>query len=68
MNWCPDLGTVLADEEVINGRSERGDFPVQRIPLRQWKLRITAYADRLVEDLETLAWPEDWDVCRRWPG
>jgi leucyl-tRNA synthetase len=57
VNWCAALGTVLADEEVINGRSERGDHPVQRIPLRQWMLRITAYADRLVEDLETLQWP-----------
>jgi leucyl-tRNA synthetase len=57
VNWCAELGTVLADEEVINGRSERGDFPVQRLPLRQWMLRITKYADRLVEDLETLDWP-----------
>ena len=58
VNWCADLGTVLADEEVINGRSERGDYPVERIPLRQWMLRITAYADRLLEDLEPLQWPE----------
>jgi leucyl-tRNA synthetase len=58
VNWCAALGTVLADEEVINGRSERGDHPVQRIPLRQWMLRITKYADRLVEDLEGLQWPE----------
>ena len=58
VNWCAALGTVLADEEVINGRSERGDHPVQRIPLRQWMLRITSYADRLVEDLATLQWPE----------
>ena len=58
VNWCAALGTVLADEEVINGRSERGDHPVQRIPLRQWMLRITSYADRLVEDLDTLQWPE----------
>ena len=69
MNWCPELGTVLADEEVINGRSERGDHPVQRIPLRQWMLRITAYADRLVEDLETLDWPEPIkEMQRNWVG
>ncbi len=69
VNWCPELGTVLADEEVINGRSERGDFPVQRVPLRQWKLRITAYADRLVEDLESLAWPEPIkEMQRNWVG
>ena len=60
MNWCAALGTVLADEEVINGRSERGDHPVQRVPLRQWMLRITDYADRLVEDLEALQWPESY--------
>jgi leucyl-tRNA synthetase len=69
VNWCPELGTVLADEEVINGRSERGDYPVQRVPLRQWKLRITAYADRLVEDLETLNWPEPIkEMQRNWVG
>jgi leucyl-tRNA synthetase len=69
VNWCPDLGTVLADEEVINGRSERGDFPVQRIPLRQWKLRITAYADRLVEDLTMLDWPAAiQEMQRNWVG
>ncbi len=69
VNWCAELGTVLADEEVINGRSERGDFPVQRIPLRQWKLRITAYADRLVEDLETLDWPDPIkEMQRNWVG
>lgn len=56
VNWCPALGTVLANEEVIDGRSERGDHPVQRIPLRQWMLRITAYADRLLNDLEALDW------------
>jgi leucyl-tRNA synthetase len=69
VNWCPDLGTVLADEEVINGRSERGDYPVQRLPLRQWKLRITAYADRLVEDLDLLVWPEPIkEMQRNWVG
>jgi leucyl-tRNA synthetase len=69
VNWCPALGTVLADEEVINGRSERGDHPVQRVPLRQWMLRITAYADRLVEDLEMLDWPEPIkEMQRNWVG
>ena len=69
VNWCAALGTVLADEEVINGRSERGDHPVQRIPLRQWMLRITAYADRLAEDLETLNWPEPIkEMQRNWVG
>ena len=56
--WCPALGTVLANEEVIDGVSERGGFPVVRKPLRQWQLRITAYADRLAEELEPLDWPE----------
>ncbi|MEM8734192.1 MAG: class I tRNA ligase family protein, partial [Planctomycetota bacterium] len=56
VNWCPALGTVLANEEVIDGRSERGDHPVQRIPLRQWMLRITAYAERLIDDLDDLDW------------
>ena len=52
VNWCPELGTVLANEEVIDGKSERGGHPVVRMPLRQWMLRITAYADRLEKDLE----------------
>ena len=56
VNWCPALGTVLANEEVIDGKSERGEHPVERIPLRQWMLRITAYADRLESDLEGLDW------------
>ena len=69
VNWCPALGTVLADEEVINGRSERGDHPVQRLPLRQWMLRITAYADRLVEDLQSVEWPEPiQEMQRNWVG
>ncbi len=69
VNWCQALGTVLADEEVIDGRSERGDYPVQRIPLRQWMLRITAYADRLVEDLDGLDWPESIKESQRnWVG
>lgn len=56
VNWCPALGTVLANEEVIDGKSERGGHPVQRIGLRQWMLRITAYADRLLADLDPLDW------------
>ena len=56
VNWCPALGTVLANEEVIDGKSERGSHPVQRIPLRQWMLRITAYGDRLLSDLDGLDW------------
>ncbi len=58
VNWCPDLGTVLANEEVVDGKSERGGFPVVRQPLRQWLLRITAYADRLAGDLQQLDWPD----------
>src|SRR5205085_9632199 len=57
VNWCPKLGTVLANEEVINGKSERGGHPVYRKSLRQWMLRITAYAERLLNDLATLDWP-----------
>jgi leucyl-tRNA synthetase len=69
VNWCEALGTVLADEEVIEGRSDRGNHPVQRIPLRQWMLRITAYADRLVEDLELLDWPDPIkEMQRNWVG
>ncbi|PIP60009.1 MAG: leucine--tRNA ligase [Verrucomicrobia bacterium CG_4_10_14_3_um_filter_43_23] len=56
--WCPELATVLANEEVIDGRSERGNYPVERRNLRQWVLRITAYAERLLDDLEDLDWPE----------
>ena len=58
VNWCPALGTVLANEEVIDGKSERGGHPVVRMPMRQWMLRITAYADRLIEDLKLVDWPE----------
>ena len=69
VNWCAALGTVLADEEVINGRSERGNHPVQRIPLRQWMLRITEYADRLVEDLDSLQWPDPIkEMQKNWVG
>ena len=57
VNWCPALGTVLANEEVVQGKSERGDHPVERKPMRQWMLRITAYGDRLIEELEDLEWP-----------
>ncbi|MFA5507347.1 MAG: class I tRNA ligase family protein, partial [Vulcanimicrobiota bacterium] len=57
--WCPDLGTVLANEEVNDGRSERGGYPCRREPMRQWMLRITDYAERLLEDLETVEWPDE---------
>ena len=57
VNWCPALGTVLANEEVSDGKSERGSHPVVRRPLRQWMLKITAYGDRLAADLEGLDWP-----------
>jgi leucyl-tRNA synthetase len=57
VNWCPELGTVLANEEVIDGKSERGDFPVFRVPMRQWVLRITKYAERLLDDLDLVEWP-----------
>jgi leucyl-tRNA synthetase len=69
VNWCPDLGTVLANEEVKEGVSEVGGFPVVRMPLRQWLLRITAYADRLLEDLEPLDWNESIKKMQRdWIG
>ena len=58
VNWCPKLGTVLANEEIIDGRSERGGHPVKRMPLKQWMFRITSYADRLLEDLALVDWPE----------
>ncbi len=69
VNWCPELGTVLANEEVIDGKSERGGFPVERRPLRQWVLKITAYADRLLSDLDLVDWPESIkDMQRHWIG
>ena len=69
VNWCPDLRTVLANEEVIDGKSERGGHPVVRLPLRQWMLRITAYAERLIEDLEPLDWSESVKALQRnWIG
>ncbi len=58
VNWCPKLGTVLANEEVIDGKSERGGFPVVRQPLKQWMFRITKYANRLLDDLKLVDWPE----------
>jgi leucyl-tRNA synthetase len=69
VNWCPALGTVLANEEVVDGKSERGDHPVERLPLRQWMLRITAYTDRLLADLDTVDWPEPIKLQQRnWIG
>ena len=69
VNWCEGLGTVLANEEVINGRSERGGHPVVRLPLKQWMLRITSYAERLLADLEPLDWPEPIkEMQRNWIG
>jgi len=68
VNWCPALGTVLANEEVIDGKSERGGHPVIRQPLRQWLLRITEYADRLAADLEGLDWPETKQKQWNWIG
>ncbi|MDG5473517.1 leucine--tRNA ligase [Jeotgalibacillus sp. ET6] len=69
VNWCPALGTVLANEEIIDGKSERGGHPVERRPMRQWVLKITAYADRLIDDLEELDWPESIkDMQRNWVG
>jgi leucyl-tRNA synthetase len=69
VNWCPELGTVLANEEVIDGKSEVGGFPVVRRPMRQWMLRITAYAERLIDELEPLDWPEGIKLLQKnWIG
>jgi leucyl-tRNA synthetase len=69
VNWCPALGTVLANEEVIDGRSERGNHPVERLPLRQWMLKITAYADKLLEGLEGVEWPSSTRTMQeQWIG
>jgi len=70
VNWCPALGTVLANEEVTpDGRSERGNHPVYRRPLRQWMLRITSYAERLIDDLDVVDWPESIRIMQRnWIG
>src|SRR5438067_5969471 len=69
VNWCPELGTVLANEEVIDGKSEVGGFPVVRRPMRQWMLRIMAYAERLLNELEGLDWPEGIKLLQKnWIG
>jgi leucyl-tRNA synthetase len=69
VNWCPELGTVLANEEVVDGKSEIGGFPVVRRPMRQWMLRITAYAERLLNELDPLDWPEGIKLLQRnWIG
>jgi leucyl-tRNA synthetase len=69
VNWCPELGTVLANEEVIDGKSEVGGHPVVRRPMRQWMLRITAYAERLINELDGLDWPEGIKLLQRnWIG
>jgi leucyl-tRNA synthetase len=69
VNWCQGLGTVLANEEVIDGKSEVGGFPVERRPMRQWMLRITAYAQRLIDDLKLLDWPDSLrEMQRNWIG
>lgn len=69
VNWCPELGTVLANEEVVDGKSEVGGFPVVRRPMRQWMLRITAYAERLLDELNELDWPEGIKLLQRnWIG
>ena len=69
VNWCPELGTVLANEEVVDGKSEVGGFPVERRPLRQWMLRITAFAGRLIDGLAELDWPESIKMLQKnWIG
>lgn len=69
VNWCEALGTVLANEEIIDGKSERGGHPVVRKPMKQWVLKITAYAERLLEDLDDLDWPESIkEMQRNWIG
>ncbi|MBU0279251.1 leucine--tRNA ligase [Gemella sp. zg-1178] len=69
VNWCPALGTVLSNEEVVDGVSERGGHPVERRPMRQWVLKITEYAERLLQDLEELDWPESLKAMQRnWIG
>lgn len=69
VNWCPELGTVLANEEVIDGKSEVGGFPVVRKPMRQWMLRITAFAQKLLDDLDTIEWPDSLkEMQRNWIG
>ena len=69
VNWCPELGTVLSNEEVIDGKSERGEHPVEKLPLRQWMLAITRYAERLLDELDLVNWPESVKrLQRNWIG
>lgn len=71
VNWAPDFmgGTVVANEEVVDGKTERGGYPVYRVPMRQWVLKITAYADRLIDDLDLVDWPESVkEMQRNWIG
>src|SRR5690606_1420442 len=69
VNWCPALGTVLANEEIVNGVSERGGHPVIRTPVRQWMLRITAYAEKLLEGLDLTDWPASTRIMQtEWIG
>jgi leucyl-tRNA synthetase len=69
VNWCPELRTVLANEEVVDGKSERGGHPVIRVPMKQWMLKITAYAERLLQDLDKVDWPERTkEAQRNWIG
>jgi len=69
VNWCQELGTVLANEEVVDGKSEVGGFPVERRPMRQWMLRITSFAQRLIDELDGLDWPEGIRALQRnWIG
>jgi leucyl-tRNA synthetase len=69
VNWCPELKTVLANEEVVDGKSERGGHPVYRVPMKQWMLKITDYAERLLQDLDGLDWPESTkELQRNWIG
>ena len=69
VNWCPALKTVLANEEVVDGKSERGGHPVQRVPMKQWMLKITSYAERLLADLDKVDWPEGTkELQRNWIG
>ena len=69
VNWCPELGTVLANDEVINGVSERGGFPVIKKKMKQWSMRISAYSDRLLHGLDKIDWPEPLkEMQRNWIG
>ena len=69
VNWCPALKTVLANEEIVDGKSERGGHDVVRKPMKQWMLKITEYAEKLLEDLDTLDWPENIkEMQRNWIG